>query len=348
MKWWIWLAAPALLFGEAGVLIPSDKQEPDAAILSLREMEIVVRIDNGHATVKTKQIFENHTGAPIEGAYTFTVPGRALLSDFAVWDDVTRIPGVILERKRAEEIYNIAKAQAIDPGLLQQGERDVDEARRTAVFSARIVPIPAWGTKRVELEYQERLAVEGLQSQFSIPLRPDSYRAGVAGRLSIRFELVSAHPLKDFENLGKTYGLQVRQKTANGLVAEYSGQNVTLGEDFAVRYSLDPAKAESLQILAYRDSATEPGFFEADAVIGEGAQAGAGGPARTVVALFDTSLSMQWEKLERSFLGLEKLLRSLRPIDRFSVVLFNSVVTTMGSAGPVGRLRSRWRRLWIS
>jgi len=37
------------------------------------------------------------------------------------------------------------------------------------------------------------------------------------------------------------------------------------------------------------------------------------GPAKTLVLLFDTSLSMQWEKLERSYQALETLLRTLRP-----------------------------------
>src|SRR5262249_37076301 len=45
---------------------------------------------------------------------------------------------------------------------------------------------------------------------------------------------------------------------------------------------------------------------------------------KTVVALFDTSLSMQWEKLERSYQALETLLRSLRSNDHFALVLFNS------------------------
>ena len=34
-----------------------------------------------------------------------------------------------------------------------------------------------------------------------------------------------------------------------------------------------------------------------------------GGAAKTVIVLFDTSLSMQWEKLERSYQALETLLR---------------------------------------
>jgi Ca-activated chloride channel family protein len=43
-----------------------------------------------------------------------------------------------------------------------------------------------------------------------------------------------------------------------------------------------------------------------------------------VVILFDTSLSMQWEKLERSYQALEALLRSLKPADKFNLILFNS------------------------
>src|SRR5262249_26421067 len=157
--------------------------QPDPRVLTLDEMTIHVVIDNGHAKVGVQQIFANHTPGPIEGNYVFSLPGRALISDFAVWDDTTRIPGVILERRRAEEILNDIRMQSLDPGLLQLGERDADEARRTSVFSARIVPIPAWGTKRIEMEYQERLQVEQGDALFSIPLRPDVYRTQTAGKL---------------------------------------------------------------------------------------------------------------------------------------------------------------------
>src|SRR5580700_3768123 len=179
--------------GDAGVLIPSTARQPDPKVLSLDEMSIAIVIDNGNAKVNVQQIFANHTGAPIEGNYVFALPGRALISDFAVWDDVTRIPGVILERKRADEIYNDIRIQALDPGLLQMGERDTDEVRRTSIFTARVAPVPAWGTKRVEIEYQERLEVAQGSAFFAIPLKPDVYRAQAAGRLSISVDFESAH-----------------------------------------------------------------------------------------------------------------------------------------------------------
>ncbi len=323
------ISAPAAR-GDAGVLIPSTARQPDPATLSLEEMSIDISIDNGHARVRVKQIFANRKAAVLEGNYMFALPSRALISDFAVWDDATRIPGVILERKRAEELYNDIRAQALDPGLLQMGERDADEARRSAIFTARVVPIPAFGTKRVEMEYQERLVVEQLESLFAIALRPDVYRAQTAGRLSITLEIHSQHPMRDFQVVSKIYPLQVKERTPRSVKATFEGRNVALTEDFAVKYSLDGSKGDALEVLTYRDGAG-PGYFEASAMLSLPPNTQAAGP-RTVVALFDTSLSMQWEKLERSFQALETLLRALRPTDQFNLLLYSSEVTPLSPA----------------
>ncbi len=324
------IGGPTLLFalsavlawGDAGVLIPSNQKAPNPAVLSLDEMAIDVVIDNGHAKVNIRQIFGSHAAQPLEGNYVFALPGRSLVSDFAVWDDVTRIPGVILERKGAEEVYNDIRMQALDPGLLQMGERDVDEARRSSIFSARIVPIPAYGTKRVEIEYQERLTVENGEVFFAIPLRPDAYRAQTAGRLTINVEVKSAHPMRDFQIVSKAYPMKV-----TGQTAAFDGRAVALTEDFSLKYSLDASK-NALQVLTYRDG-NDPGFFEASAMIASSSSAAA---PKTVVALFDASLSMQWEKLERSFRALESLLRSLKAGDRFNVLLYNERVIPFSPA----------------
>jgi len=196
-----------LAWGDGGILLPGDQKQPNPAMLSLDEMFIDVHVDNGHARVSVRQIFGSHRGNVQEGTYIFALPGGALISDFAVWDDVTRIPGVILERRRAAEIYQQAKMQAIDPSLLQQGERDLDEATRGAVFTAKIVPIRPYGTKRLEIEYQQELPVEQFESMLAVPLRPDAYRAQAAGHLSIKLTLDSAHSLRDFQQVGKVFPL---------------------------------------------------------------------------------------------------------------------------------------------
>ena len=348
----IWLLTSAPLFGDAGILIPRDKAQPDPSILSLEEMEITVRIDNGNARVFVRQVFVNHTGGIQEGNYVFALPSHATISDFATWDGPTRLPAVILERKRAEEIYNQLKQQSVDPGLLQMGERGSEEAKRTAVFSAKIVPIPPFGTKRLEIEYHESIPVENLKSYFAIPLRPDAYQAQSARHLRITFELHSAYAIRNFQAPAKTFPLQFDQNTPQLVTGHYEGENVNLGEDFVVTYDLDLAAVDSLRLLTFRNpvsgqpsptetapvrSTNEPGFFQAEALLGYGAGGNptdnkSSGAPKTVIVLFDISLSMQWEKLERSYQALETLLHSLRPSDHFSLILFNTQTQVVPTA----------------
>jgi Ca-activated chloride channel family protein len=262
-----------------------------------------------------------------------------------------RIPAVILERKRAEEIYNELKQQAIDPGLLQMGERTASEARHTSTFSARIVPIPAYGTKRLEFEYHESIPVESFKSYFGIGLKPEAYHSQTARHLSIHFELRSEHPIRDFKLGSAIYPLKISQQNAHLVTGEFTGENVALTQDFNVQYELDQAAGDSLHVLTYRNpdsgqpdptemsqqrSANEPGFAEVEALLANkkaavpaGAQAR---PPHNVIVLFDDSLSMQWDKLERSYEAMQKVLRSLSGDDHFNLLMFNSKVTAFQPA----------------
>jgi Ca-activated chloride channel family protein len=341
----VFFCLTSLTWGDAGVLIPRDKAQPDPAILSLEEMEITIRIDNSDARIFVKQIFANHTGSIEEGNYIFALNSRAVVSDFATWDGPVRIPAVILERKRAEEIYNQLKQESIDPGLLQMGERTASEARHTSTFSARIVPIPAYGTKRLEFEYHESIPVESFKSYFGIGLKPEAYHSQTARHLIIHFELRSEHPIRDFK-LGSTiYPLKINQQNAHLVTGEFTGDNIALTQDFSVQYELDQAAGDSLRVLTYRNpdsgqpdpteisphrSDNEPGFVEVQALLANKKAAAAAGttarPPHNVIVLFDNSLSMQWDKLERSYEAMQKVLHSLSGGDHFNLLMFNSAV----------------------
>jgi Ca-activated chloride channel family protein len=51
-----------------------------------------------------------------------------------------------------------------------------------------------------------------------------------------------------------------------------------------------------------------------------------------VIVLFDDSLSMQWDKLERSYEAMQKVLHSLSADDHFNLLMFNSKVTAFQPA----------------
>ena len=156
------------VIAQSGVLIPLPSEKPDAKILSLAVMNVEITIDNQHATVKIMQVFDNHDARVLEGKYIFALPQKGSISDFAVWDADQRIPGVMMEKRRANQIYESVKQQQTDPGILQT----TDDTEGSTGFSAKIFPINAYGTKRLEMEYTEDLAVENLYSHFTFPLKP--------------------------------------------------------------------------------------------------------------------------------------------------------------------------------
>ena len=162
--------------------MPTSSGRPDASVLALREMAVDVGLARGYARVNVRQVFENRTGVVQEGTYRFRLPPSAAVGDFAVWDGLVRVPGVILEKQRARAIYGELTRQRIDPGLLQQGEED--EGIRPsggAAFSARVAPIPPWATKRVELQFQQEVPFRESRAEFRLALRPDGRRAAGGG-----------------------------------------------------------------------------------------------------------------------------------------------------------------------
>ena len=341
----LFLAHPSVR-ADSGVLIPRDQQQPNPAVLSLQEMEVDVVIDDGDARIFVRQIFANHSDKIEEGTYVFALPSGSTVSDFAVWDGPVRIPAVILERRRAEQIYDQARMQAVDPGLLTAGERNGSDPANSLVFSAKIVPIPAHGTKRLEIEYHQRLTATDFKQGFLLSLQPSAYKEQRAAHFKLRFDLHSTYALSELQFPAKSFPLKVAKQDAHTFVGGFEGEGVSLGEDFVANWRIDPAASDKLIVTTYRNLprglpppdamvpemaiVPEPGFFLAQTLIGSGSETSANSTTaapRNVVILFDTSLSMQWEKLERSYSAMEKLLRSLTSADHFNLLVFNQDVS---------------------
>ncbi|HVF91375.1 MAG TPA: VIT domain-containing protein [Blastocatellia bacterium] len=336
------LLAPAAARAQSGVLMPTSTEKPDPSILALDEMSVQVAIDNQFARVRVTQIFGNRTDRVQEGRYVFLIPTTASISDFAVWDGDVRIPGVILEKRRADEIYKDLALQAIDPGLLKQEREDTS----STAFTVEVAPIPAYGTKRLELEYTELLRVDNLESYFSFPFKPSEYGIQTVGHLDLRLQVASRFPLTDLIVRSKTYPLSFIENSPQYKSASYEANDVRLTEDFAFSYGLS-IPGSSMEFLAYRaperitaDELRDPrlaardpdGYFEAAALLNESGRSPGETvppPVRSVLVMLDTSLSMQWEKLSRAYEAIEGLLRSLGPQDTFNLMLFNDDVVTL-------------------
>jgi Ca-activated chloride channel family protein len=280
----------------------------------------------------------------LEGKYLFDLPPQSTISDFAVWDNDTRIPGVMLEKRRANAIYGEIKQRQVDPGLLQQD----DEHGGHSAFSAKVFPIPAYGTKRIELEYTEMLPVDGLTSHFTFPLKPSFGDPQRAGELNIHVHILGEYSISALEFSSRSYPMTATRQQPNEWEAEFQGQDVELKEDFSFDYKID-APESSLSWITYRAperisaydlrdpalAARNPdGYFQATAIYNQSYSSSTAVPngttgkgqtsrRRNVIILLDTSLSMYGDKLRRAVEATDYFLHGLAPEDQFNLVLFN-------------------------
>lgn len=326
----------SLVSGQSGVLIPSPLDRPDPTKLSIAVMKVDILIDNQHATVKVMQIFDNHTAGTLEGKYIFALPQSSSISDFAVWDDTTRIPGVMMEKRRANAIYGQIKQAQTDPGILQT----TDESATGTGFSAKIFPINAYGTKRLEMEYSEELAVDALTSQFVLPLKPSFGESESVGEFDLSIRVVGDFPIVPVADPQPVYPLQIVRSEPNEFAAAYHASNLVLTDDFSFGYRLDVA-TDSLAVIAYRApestsvydlrdprlaAARPDGYFQANAIFAGGERGPT--PPRRVALLLDTSLSIYGDKLTRAVEAIDYFLHTLTPDDQFTLTLFNEDVAS--------------------
>ena len=157
-----------------GIIFPPDLGEKEISYSELPvipyEAELSITIDDNFVVGELKQTFYNPRRFNEEGVFNFILPEGTSVIGFATWDGPTRIPGVILEKKKAIRTYEELRARAIDPGILLPAARNL--------FTAKIVPIPPRSTKMLELVFAGLLPEVDGKVRFVLPFSSqiDSFR----------------------------------------------------------------------------------------------------------------------------------------------------------------------------
>ena len=291
---------------------------PDVALIS---EAVSVRFDNQMAKTRVVQIFKNNTPRILEGEYIFPLPFGANIVSFATWDDGVKINGVIMEKVKAKKIYEDIVSQMKDPGLL--------ENIGSNTFCAKIFPIPAYGTKRLEMEYVEYMPLLNRLYTFTYPLYSEELDIN-ARNLSIDVEIVS-----DFEVVSPQIyfkNIAFVKKSSKNYTASYAAQAFNDKVDFKAAFSLDMAASAS-KTLVYSDTyngseeiyfLTSLRPFDNETASPPAAEAN----NKNAVFLIDTSYSMRGEKndiVKKIFSGIDQL----DGYGNFNAIFFDSKVSVL-------------------
>ena len=137
--------------------------DPDGQELTLDELSVKAAVHGMLSLTELELRFRNPQSRRIEGRFTCVLPAGAAISRFAKEVNGQLMEGEVVERLKANQVYDAILHEMRDPALLEQ-----DQGNR---FSARIFPIEANATVRLVLSYSRLLPLTDGVRTYTLPLR---------------------------------------------------------------------------------------------------------------------------------------------------------------------------------
>jgi len=310
---WLAVVASVLALADAtfaaGMLIPKDRDVPPLAIKSHR---VTVTIRDQVAVTKVEQVFENSTSRDLEATYIFPVPKDASITEFALYIKGERVPGELLPREKAREIYTDIVRRMRDPALLEYMD--------SQLFQVKVYPVPANGRQKLELQFTQLLPRDGELARYEYPLKTSGEAARTLEDFSVAVDLTAKETLTNIYSPSHKVG--VTRKDDHHAVIGFEQDKALLDRDFLLYYAVSE-KDLGLNLITYRPNPEKPGYFMM-LISPREEMAEEQVLPRDMTFVFDTSGSMQGEKIRQARAALRYCVQGLKPQDRFNIIAFST------------------------
>ncbi|MEN9864841.1 MAG: hypothetical protein RL748_431, partial [Pseudomonadota bacterium] len=179
--------------------------------IRLHSLKIDGEISAGMAETSVTLVFFNPNARPLEGNLQFPLLAGQTISAFALDMDGSLRAAVPVEKAKGRQIFEEVERRRVDPALLEvtQGNN----------FKLRIYPIPAKGTRTVQLKYVESLSQHNAHWIYRLPLAYGDNIPEFSLGLSVNGS--STLPQTRFDNLGN-FGKVEFAPVGNSLQAKIS------------------------------------------------------------------------------------------------------------------------------
>ncbi|UXB42042.1 VIT domain-containing protein [Stenotrophomonas maltophilia] len=137
--------------------------------VQLRHARIEGEVQAGIAQTRITLEFHNPNRRVLEGELQFPLADGQQISGFALDINGEMRDAVPVPKDRGRQVFEEIARRGVDPGLLEQTAGNQ--------FRLRIYPLPASGSRRVQLVMREPLAFDGQGWQWTLPLQ---FAAGAA------------------------------------------------------------------------------------------------------------------------------------------------------------------------
>jgi len=290
--------------------IPPHHHPWPAQPITLQSQVVNIDIDGQFAHIKSTQIFKNNTMTDLEGTWVFPVPRGADISNFSLWLDGRELLSETLDAGQAASIYHQIVASMRDPGLLEY----VDDG----LIRAHIYPIPANGTKQIDMEYDWLLGMDSGLMKVLVPLKLEGYSIDVIQSLTMNVNIVAP------DNLGTIYSpthdIRVDHNGPHRATVSFEQSNYRPDGNF-ILYISRPVAPVGLNMITHATGDGE-GYFLA-MIAPEYDDTNVKIVPKDFVCILDTSGSMADDgKINQAKEALDFIFRNLNDDDRFQLITF--------------------------
>lgn len=297
-----------------GLIIPDPgERAPHGISLPIRSHQVDIKIKDQVAVTTVEQEFYNPHDRRMEGDYMLAVPEGASISDFRMEMNGEPVQGEMLDKEKAEKIYQDIVRKSRDPGILTLQGR--------GMIRARVFPIEPKSTQKIRIRYEEILKYDKGTCRYEYALATDKLCKKPVDFVKITLSISSSVQLRNVYS--PSHEINVKRDTNFEATAKYSDENVIPDQDFILIFNVSDDSV-GMNLLTYKEP-DEDGFFlllAAPKVAKEGEAA-----PKDVIFVLDKSGSMkQNDKIKQAKNALEFCVRSLNPNDRFGVVAFSDEV----------------------
>lgn len=292
-------ASPALAQTEVAsvrrppaLFVPGPTPEAPSTRLGVTRVAIEARIVGALAETTMTLTFGNNTSRALAGDLYVPLPAGATVSGYALDVAGQLVDGVVVKKEEARRIFEKEVRKGVDPGLV--------EWTRGNVFTTRVFPIPANGSRTVRLTWVAPLERDAAGAHYALPLSfEDKLSDG-----KVRIEVVRPGEAPRIETKGPL-ALTFDQR----FVAEASVKDAPLSQ--LVRVRVPDADRRPVQV---ETSSTGGTWF----MVSERAAPPDGmAPlkVRRVRLVFDASMSRKSADIARELAALKRWLTGLGEVE---------------------------------
>ncbi len=300
----------------------------------VREHHVTVTIEDQHAVTRVEQEFANPTDGEVTGRYLFPIPPGAAVTGFAVEINGEAQPVIHQDAATTNSALQAAITAQRDPSLLRYADWE------SLAFD---LTLPARGTQRMVLRYEEILQAAGGMFHYRYTLSTERYSAAPLEAVSVKVTL--AHQAGLASIYSPSHAINVTRSSATEAEVLWEAENVLPAEDFELAFAPAEGGFGGGFLTGERNGqghflftfAPELRPAEKDVL------------PKDIIFVIDRSGSMSGEKIIQAQNALQFILGQLHENDRFAIVGFDDQLDlSADTLEPVNRESLARARRFVS